>query len=70
MKIQVLADDGKILETIEEVQVNLKSQHGMGTLLEKLLQIYKNKYLTYMYEKYKMERRSGADRRNEELRQE
>jgi hypothetical protein len=64
MKIQVLADDGKVLETIEEVHVNLKSQYGMGALLEKLLQIYKNKYLAYMYEKYKMERRSGDDRRH------
>jgi hypothetical protein len=64
MKIQVLADDGKVLETIEEVHVNLKSQYGMGSLLEKLLQIYKNKYLAYMYEKYKMERRSGEDRRH------
>jgi len=64
MKLQVLADDGKVLETIEEVHVNLKSQYGMGSLLEKLLQIYKNKYLAYMYEKYKMERRSGEDRRH------
>jgi hypothetical protein len=36
----------------------------MGSLLEKLLHIYKNKYLTYMYEKYKLERRSGDDRRH------
>ena len=64
MKIQILADDGKILETIDEVHVNLKSQYGMGALLEKILQIYKNKYLTYMYEKYQMERRSGEDRRH------
>ena len=64
MKIQVLADDGKILETIDEVHVNLKSQFGMGSLLEKLLHIYKNKYLSYMYEKYKTERRSGEDRRH------
>jgi len=64
MKLQVLADDGKVLETIDEVHVNLKSQHGMGSLLEKLLHIYKNKYLTYMYEKYKLERRSGEDRRH------
>jgi len=64
MKIQILADDGKILETIDEVHVNLKSQYGMGSLLEKLLHIYKNKYLSYMYEKYKTERRSGDDRRH------
>ncbi len=30
MKIQILADDGKIIETLDEVQVNLKSQYGMG----------------------------------------
>jgi len=64
MKIQILADDGKVLDTIDEVHVNLKSQYGMGALLEKLLHIYKNKYLAYMYEKYKMERRSGEDRRH------
>ena len=64
MKIQILADDGKILDTIDEVHLNLKSQYGMGALLEKIIHIYKNKYLTYMYEKYKMERRSGEDRRN------
>lgn len=66
MKLQVLADDGKVLETIDEVHVNLKSQYGMGSLLEKLLNIYKGKYLSYMYEKYKMERRSGMDRRHQE----
>ena len=64
MKIQILADDGKVLETIDDVHVNLKSQFGMGSLLEKLLHVYKNKYITYMYEKYKMERRSGDDRRH------
>ena len=66
MKIQILAEDGEVLETIEEVHINLKSQYGMGSLLEKLLGIYKNKYLTYMYEKYKLERRSGDDRRHHE----
>jgi hypothetical protein len=70
MKIQILADDGKVLETIDEVHVNLKSQYGMGSLLEKLLHIYKNKYLNYMYEKYKLERRSGEDRRHLEHGQE
>jgi hypothetical protein len=64
MKIQILADDGKILDTIDEVHLNLKSQYGMGALLEKIIHIYKNKYLTYMYEKYKMERRTGEDRRH------
>jgi hypothetical protein len=70
MKIQILADDGEVLDTIDEVHVNLKSQYGMGALLEKLLHIYKNKYLSYMYEKYKMERRSGEDRRHPEDNQE
>ena len=70
MKIQILADDGKVLETIDDVHVNLKSQYGMGSLLEKLLHIYKNKYITYMYEKYKMERRSGEERRHLEVGQE
>ena len=64
MKIQILTEEGEVLDTIEEVHINLKSQHGMGSLLEKLLEIYKNKYLAYMYEKYKLERRSGADRRH------
>jgi hypothetical protein len=64
MKIQIFAEDGTLLETIDEVHVALKSQYGMGVLLDKLLDIYKNKYMTYMYEKYKMERRSGDDRRH------
>jgi len=70
MKLQILADDGKVLETIDKVHVNLKSQYGMGTQLEKLLHIYKNKYMNYMYEKYKMERRTGDDRRDPDSRQE
>ena len=64
MKIQILAEDGELLETIEEVHINLKSQYGMGKLLDKLIHIYKTKYMVYMYEKYKMERRSGDDRRH------
>ena len=48
MKVQILTDDGKVLETIEEVHVHLKSQYGMGKLLDKLLHVYKNKYLTYI----------------------
>ena len=64
MKVQILTDDGEILETIEDVHVHLKSQFGMGKLLDKILHIYKNKYLTYMYEKYNMERRKGEDRRH------
>jgi len=64
MKIQVLAQDGKVLDTIEDVHVNLKSQYGMGVLLEKLLEVYKHKYQVYMYEKYKVDRRSGEDRRH------
>ena len=63
MKIQVMAEDGKVLETIEEVQSYLMSQYSMGSLLDKLLDIYKTKYSEYMYEKYKMDRRSGEDRR-------
>ncbi len=63
MKIQILTEDGKLLETIDEVHISLKSQFGMGELLDKLLHVYKNKYMAYMYEKYKMERRSGAERR-------
>jgi hypothetical protein len=66
MKLQVLAEDGTLLETIDEVHINLKSQYGMGILLEKLIEIYKNKYAAYMYEKYKMDRRSGDDRRHYE----
>ena len=64
MKIQILAEDGKLLETIEEVHINLKSQYGMGKLLDKLIHVYKHKYMVYMYEKYKMDRRSGDDRRH------
>jgi len=65
MKIQILANDGKVLETIEEAHVHLKSQYGMGALLDKLLEAYKHKYMTYMYEQYQMERRSGHDRRED-----
>jgi len=64
MKIQIYAEDGTLIDTIDEVHVSLKSQFGMGALLDKLLDIYKNKYMTYMYEKYKMERRSGEERRH------
>lgn len=64
MKIQVVTEDGKILDTIEEVHVHLKSQFGMGKLLDKLLDIYKKKYLAHMYEKYQTDRRGGADRRH------
>ena len=66
MKIQVFTEDGKLLETIEQVHINLKSQHGMGVLLDKLLNVYKKKYMAHMYEKYKMERRTGEDRRHNE----
>ena len=64
MKIQIFAEDGKLLETIDEVHISLKSQFGMGKLLDKFLHVYKNTYMAYMYEKYKMERRSGAERRD------
>ena len=63
MKIQVLADDDTVLETITDVHVSLKSQNGMGDLLDKLLSIYRQKYMTYMWEKYNRDRRSGEDRR-------
>ena len=39
MKVQILTEDGKVLETIEEVHVHLKSQYGMGKLLDKLSQL-------------------------------
>ena len=45
MKIQVLADDDTVLETITDVHVSLKSQNGMGELLDKILTIYKQKYI-------------------------
>ncbi len=64
MKIQIITEEGEVLETIDEVHVNLKSQYGMGVLLDKLLEIYKGKYLKYMHEKYQMERRTGMDRRH------
>ena len=63
MKIQILADDDTVLETINDVHISLKSQNGMGALLDKLLAIYKQKYMAYMWEKYNRDRRSGEDRR-------
>ena len=65
MKIQILAHDGKILETIDEVHIHLKSQNGMGALLDKILEVYQDKYSKYLYEQYEIDRRSGADRRHE-----
>jgi hypothetical protein len=65
MKIQILADDGTILETIEDVHISLKSQNGMGVLLDQLLAVYKQKYMAYMWEKYNRDRRSGEDRRHQ-----
>ena len=66
MKIQILAHDGKLLETIEEVHIHLKSQGGMGSLMDKILEVYKEKYTKYMYEQYQLDRRSGEpDRRRE-----
>ena len=64
MKIQIFTEDGQLLETIDDIHISLKSQYGMGKLLDKLLHVYKNKYMAHMYEKYKMERRSGAERRD------
>jgi hypothetical protein len=65
MKIKVLADDDTVLETITDVHVSLKSQNGMGDLLDKLLAVYKEKYMKYMWEKYNQDRRSGEDRRQQ-----
>ena len=66
MKIQILAHDGKLLETIEEVHIHLKSQGGMGSLMDKILEVYKDKYSKYMYEQYQLDRRDGEpDRRHE-----
>ena len=66
MKIQILANDDKVLMTIEKAHEFLKTQHGMGQLLEKLLDAYRNKYSTYMWEQYQRDRRSGEDRRHDE----
>jgi len=63
MKIQVLADDDTVLETIKDVHISLKTQNGMGDLLDRLLNIYKDKYMKYMWDKYNHDRRSGDDRR-------
>jgi hypothetical protein len=64
MKIKIFAEDDTLLDTIEGVHVNLKSQYGMGKLLDRLVHTYKNKYIKYMYEKYQIDRRSGDDRRD------
>jgi hypothetical protein len=66
MKIQILADDDTVLETIQDVHISLKTQNGMGALLDKLLSVYKQKYMAYMWEKYNRDRRSGEDRRQNE----
>ena len=70
MKINILAGDGKILHTIENAHEYLKSQNGMGELLDKLLDAYRNKYSVYMWEQYKDDRRTGDDRRHEDERAE
>lgn len=64
MKIQILANDDKVLETIEKAQEYLKTQHGMGQLLEKILDAYRNKYSAYMWEQYQTDRRTGEERRH------
>jgi hypothetical protein len=64
MKIQILANDDKVLETIDKAEEYLKTQHGMGQLLEKILGAYRNKYSAYMWEQYQMDRRSGDERRH------
>ncbi len=66
MKIQIIADDGEVMETIDDVHVHLKSQYGMGKLLDQMLEVYKHKYMKYMYERYQRDRRSGEDRRHED----
>jgi len=66
LKIKILADDDEVMEVIDDVHVHLKSQYGMGVLLDKMLEVYKHKYMKYMYERYQQDRRSGEDRRNEE----
>ncbi len=66
MKIQILAGDGKLLHTIENAHEYLKSQNGMGELLDKLLDTYRNKYSVYMWEQYNQDRRTGDDRRHDE----
>ena len=66
MKIQILAGDDTLLDTIEDAHEYLKSQHGMGDLLDKLLDAYRNKYTTYMWEQYEKNRRSGDDRRHDD----
>ena len=50
MKIQILANDDQLLHTIENAHEFLKSQNGMGELLDKLLDAYRNKYSVYMWE--------------------
>jgi hypothetical protein len=65
MKIQILAHDGKILETIDKVHIHLKSQGGMGALMDKILEVYQVKYSKYLYEQYQIDRRSGEDRRHD-----
>jgi hypothetical protein len=64
MKIQILAPDGKILETIDQAHEYLKSQHRMSELLDKLLDTYRKKYSVYMWEQYQQDRREGEDRRS------
>jgi hypothetical protein len=66
LKIQIIADDGEVMETIDDVHVHLKSQYGMGKLLDQMLEVYKHKYMKYMYEQYQRDRRSGEDRRHED----
>lgn len=68
MKIQIVAPDGKILETIEQAHEYLKSQGRMSELMDKLLDTYRKKYMVYMWEQYQENRREGDDRRHDERR--
>ena len=68
MKLQIVAPDGKILETIDKAHEYLKSQQRMSDLLDMLLNAYRKKYMTYMWEQYQQDRREGDERRSGEER--
>ena len=68
MKIQILAPDGTLLETIDQAHEYLKSQARMKELLDKLLDTYRKKYSVYMWEQYQQDRREIDDRRSGEER--
>jgi hypothetical protein len=68
MKIQILAPDGKLLETIDKAHEYLKSQHRMTELMDILLNTYRKKYSVYMWEQYQQDRRESPERRTGEER--